>query len=108
MITALNNWSERCTLTLSDLEAQIRNIQASAAKREKEKRAAEHRIQALVAESRESEKKLDLPGRDVLPRRGYNKRSMVDTANVANDETMDVDEPSAAEEQKKRASKRKM
>ncbi|OAQ73466.1 COP9 signalosome subunit 7 (CsnG) [Pochonia chlamydosporia 170] len=108
LITALNNWSERCTLTLSDLEAQIRNIQASAAKREKEKRAAEHRIQALVAESRESEKKLDLPGRDVLPRRGYNKRSMVDTANVANDETMDVDEPSAAEEQKKRASKRKM
>lgn len=104
MIVALNNWSDKCTSTLGDLEAQIRNIRAAAATREKEKRAAEHRVQGLVLESRDSEMKMDLPAR-----RGYNKRSMIDAANtITSDETMDVDEPSAAEEQKKRSSKRKM
>lgn len=108
MIAALSNWSEKCASTLGDLEAQIRNIRAAAAAREKEKRAAEHRIQALVSEAWDSDKKKDLPGRDALPRRGYNKRSMVDATNVTSEETMDVDEPPAVEEQKKRSSKRKM
>lgn len=103
MIVALNNWSDKCTSTLGDLEAQIRNIRAAAATREKEKRAAEHKVQGLVTESRDSEMKMDLPAR-----RGYNKRSMVDAAAKTSDETMDVDEPSAGEEQKKRSSKRKM
>lgn len=108
MITALNNWSDRCTSTLSDLEAQIQSIRAAAAMRETEKRAAEKKMQALVGNSRESEKKKGSPGKDALPRRGYNKRSMVDAANPAHDEMMDLDEPPAAEEQKKRSSKRKM
>lgn len=108
MIAALGKWNDKCTSTLGDLDGQIRHMRATAVAREKEKRAAEQRIQVLVSESRESEKKSDLPGRDILPRRGYGKRSMVDAANVTSDETMDVDEPSAAEEQKKRSSKRKM
>jgi COP9 signalosome complex subunit 7 len=108
MISALSKWSEKCSSTLGDLEAQIRNIRVAAATREKEKRAAEKRTQTLMSESRESEKTTELSGREGLPRRGLNKRSMVDRANIASDETMDVDEPPAAEEHKKRSSKRKM
>ncbi|KAG8407653.1 hypothetical protein J3458_020395 [Metarhizium acridum] len=108
MIAALSNWSDKCASTLGDLEAQIRNIRSAATAREKEKRAAEHRTQALMLEAWDLDKKKDLPGRDALPRRGYNKRSMVDATNVTSEETMDVDEPPAAEEQKKRSSKRKM
>ncbi|GAO17205.1 uncharacterized protein UV8b_05465 [Ustilaginoidea virens] len=108
MIAALRSWSERCTSTLSDLEAKIAAIRAESAARDKEKRAADKRIQVLVSESRDSEKKHDLPSRDALPRRGLHKRVMVDAGNPANDDTMDVDESSAAEDQKKRSSKRKM
>ncbi|KAK2606409.1 hypothetical protein QQS21_003228 [Conoideocrella luteorostrata] len=108
MIEALNNWSHRCTSTLGDLEAQIQNIRTTAAARENEKKVADRKLQHLVGESREFERTKELPGRDALPRRGFNKRSMVDAANFGNDEIMEVDEPLAADEQKKRASKRKM
>lgn len=108
MIAALSNWSDRCTSTLSDLEAQIRNVRAAAAARQKEKQTAENKLQALVNEARDSEKKHDLPARDALPRRGFNKRTMLDAGNITADETMDVDEPFVPEEQNKRASKRKM
>ncbi|KHN96869.1 COP9 signalosome subunit 7 (CsnG) [Metarhizium album ARSEF 1941] len=108
MIAALGNWSDKCASTLRDLDAQIVNIRAAAVAREKENRAAEQRIHALVSEARDSDKKTDQPGRDALPRRAYNKRSMVDASNITSAETMDVDEPPAAEEQKKRSGKRKM
>ncbi|TWU73956.1 hypothetical protein ED733_004911 [Metarhizium rileyi] len=108
MIAALSNWSDQCTSTLGDLDAQIRNIRTAAAIREKEKRAAEQRTKSLISEPRDLDKKKDLPERDVLSRRGYNKRSMVDPTNVTGDETMDVDESATVEEQKQRSSKRKM
>ncbi|KAG6035814.1 hypothetical protein E4U41_005912 [Claviceps citrina] len=109
MIAALEHWSDKCTSTLSDLEAQIQTIRAAAAEREDEKSAAEARRQALVADEREWEKKqAGSWGKDALARRGLNKRSMVDAANLVHDETMDLDEPSVAEDQKKRSSRRKM
>lgn len=109
MIVALNHWSDRCTSTLSDLEGQIQSIRATALKRENEKRATEMKIQALVADAREAEKmKKGFSCKDALVRRGFNKRSILDAANPAHDETMDLGEPSTTEDQQKRSSKRKM
>ncbi|KAG5984897.1 hypothetical protein E4U55_002652 [Claviceps digitariae] len=109
MIDTLGHWSDRCTSTLNDLEAQIESIRATALKREKEKRAAEMKVQALVGEAREAEKKKKgLSCKDALARRAFNKRSMMVAANPAHDETMDLDEPSTTEDLQKRSSKRKM
>lgn len=108
MTAALNTWSDRCTSTLGDLEAQIEGIRSAAALRAKEKRAADDKLRKMMGELREPDKKTDVQSRDGLPRRGLNKRSMLETGNLASDETMEVDEPFLAEEQTKRVSKRKM
>ncbi|KND91209.1 COP9 signalosome complex subunit 7a [Tolypocladium ophioglossoides CBS 100239] len=108
MTTALNTWSDRCNSTLADLEAQIKSIRSAAAVRAKEKRAADDKLRKMMGELREPDKKMDMQGRDSLPRRGLNKRSMLETGSLAGDETMEVDEPFLAEEQMKRVSKRKM
>lgn len=104
MVSALKTWSERCTSTLDDLEGQVREIRAAAARREREKRAAQDKMQLLVSEARDPERK-----GEALPRRVLNKRSMMDAGSLGHGESMELDEPTAAaEEKKKRASKRKM
>lgn len=105
LVAALKTWSGRCTSTLDDLDAQMKSIRTAATTREREKRAASDKMQLLVAETREADKKGDAGAG--LPRRMFNKRSM-DAAGPAVNESMEVDEPFAAEEEKKRASKRKM
>ncbi|PNY20488.1 COP9 signalosome complex subunit 7a, partial [Tolypocladium capitatum] len=108
MITALNTWSDRCTSTLGDLEARIKSIRSAAAVRAREKRTANDKLRKMMAELREPDQRMDMQGRDGLPRRGLNKRSMLQTGDLAGDETMEVDEPILAEEQMKRVSKRKI
>ncbi|KAG6009152.1 hypothetical protein E4U21_003221 [Claviceps maximensis] len=109
MIVALDDWSDKCTSTLGDLEAQIQSIRAAALKRENEKNASDMVIQTLLVDAREAEKKKKgLACKDSLARRGFNKRSMLDGAHPAYDETMDLDESQVTEDQQKRWSKRKM
>ncbi|KAG6032151.1 hypothetical protein E4U19_005139 [Claviceps sp. Clav32 group G5] len=108
MIAALENWSEKCTSTLGDLEVQIQRIRDAALKRETEKGAAEVKIQALVVDEQDMGKK-DVLMKEGMARRGRNnKRCVGGAANPAHDEAMDLDEAPAAEEQTKRSSKRKM
>ncbi|OAQ83187.1 COP9 signalosome subunit 7 (CsnG) [Purpureocillium lilacinum] len=104
LVAALSTWSDRCTTTLDDIDAQINAIRANAVARAKEKRATDDKMQRLLGEV---EKKGDQHGRDGLPRRALNKRSMLETGNLEGDETMELDEPTG-EEQKKRVSKRKI
>ncbi|KAG5946546.1 hypothetical protein E4U60_004003 [Claviceps pazoutovae] len=108
MIFALENWSDKCTSTLGDLEVEIQRIRGAALKRETEKRTAEMKIQALVVDEQDKTKK-DVLMKEGMARRGrHNKRGVGDAANPAHDEAMDLDEAPAAEEQTKRSSKRKM
>ncbi|KJZ77515.1 hypothetical protein HIM_03239 [Hirsutella minnesotensis 3608] len=108
MIAALNVWSERCTTTLGDLEARIKDVRSAAAARDKEAKMADEKMNRLMGELKESDKHQDLPTRDSLLRRGFNKRSMLETGNPATEENMELDDPYLPEEQLKRASKRKM
>lgn len=108
MTAALNAWSDRCTTALADLEAQIKGIRYAAAVRARETKAGDEKLRRLMAEVRDTDKSLDLLGRDSLPRRGINKRAMLETGNSAVDETIELDESHLPEEQTKRASKRKM
>ncbi|KAG6087906.1 hypothetical protein E4U30_008188 [Claviceps sp. LM220 group G6] len=108
MIFALENWSEKCTSTLGDLEVQIQRIRSAALKRETEKRAAEMKVQVLVTDEQDKTKK-DVLMKEGMARRGrHSKRGAGGAANPAHDEAMDLDEAPAAEEQTKRSSKRKM
>ncbi|KAG5991757.1 hypothetical protein E4U52_003355 [Claviceps spartinae] len=108
MIFALENWSEKCTSTLGDLEVQIQRIRSAALKRETEKRAAEMKVQVLVTDEQDKTKK-DVLMKEGMARRGrHSKRCAGGAANPAHDEAMDLDEAPAAEEQTKRSSKRKM
>ncbi|KAG6085628.1 hypothetical protein E4U16_003431 [Claviceps sp. LM84 group G4] len=108
MIAALENWSEKCTSTLGDLEVQIQRIRNAALNRETEKRATEAKIQALVVDEQDMRKKDVLMGEGMAWGGRHNKRCVGDAANPAHDEAMDLDEAPAAEEQTKRSSKRKM
>ena len=108
MIAALDNWSDCCTNTLSDLEEHIANIRANAATRAKEKRIAADKIKSQMSDLSE-EKRGDGSGggRDVLARRGLNKRSMVEAGKARQSvDAMDVE--GVIETLEKRASKRKM
>ncbi|KAG6186400.1 hypothetical protein E4U10_000749 [Claviceps purpurea] len=108
MINALENWSEKCTSTLGDLEVEIQRIRGAALKRETEKRTAEMKIQALVVDEQDKTK-MDALMKENMTRRGrHNKRCVGGAANPVHDEAMDLDEAPAAEEQTKRSSKRKM
>ncbi|TVY71065.1 COP9 signalosome complex subunit 7a [Fusarium oxysporum f. sp. cubense] len=108
MATALKKWSDRCTTTLDGLDLQIKEIRTIAAARQREQRLADEKLQQLMNEQQEGigPRKYDLPNmtRD-LGRRGFNKRSVMDTGNLVDNDSMDVDE---AEEEKKRANKRKL
>ncbi|KAF5628444.1 ACOB [Fusarium sp. NRRL 52700] len=108
MAAALKKWSDRCTTTLDGLDLQIKEIRATAAARQREQRLADEKLQQLINEQQEGmgPRKYDLPNmtRD-LGRRGFNKRSVMDTGNLADNDSMDIDE---AEEEKKRANKRKL
>ncbi|CVL04365.1 hypothetical protein FPRO06_01558 [Fusarium proliferatum] len=108
MAAALKKWSDRCTTTLEGLDLQIKEIRTTAAARQREQRLADEKLQQLINEQQEGmgPRKYDLPNmtRD-LGRRGFNKRSVMDTGNLVDNDSMDVDE---AEEEKKRANKRKL
>ncbi|KAF5655576.1 ACOB-like protein [Fusarium sp. NRRL 25303] len=108
MAAALKKWSDRCTTTLEGLDLQIKEIRKTAAARQREQRLADEKLQQLINEQQEGmgPRKYDLPNmtRD-LGRRGFNKRSVMDTGNLVDNDSMDVDE---AEEEKKRANKRKL
>lgn len=112
MISALQNWASRCQSTLGDLEDQIKNIREAAATREKEKRASDKKLQALVQTVADTDKgaggMLSAFSRDNLARRSLNKRSMADPMAAAAAESMDLDDLYAADDAAKRASKRKL
>ncbi|CAG7558510.1 unnamed protein product [Fusarium equiseti] len=109
MTTALKTWSDRCTTTLSGVELQIKEIRTAAAVRQREQRSADEKLQQLMSEHQEGGggRKYELPSmsRDMMARRGFNKRSVMDVGNLVDNDSMDVDE---SEEEKKRASKRKL
>ncbi|GKU00873.1 cop9 signalosome subunit 7 [Fusarium langsethiae] len=109
MTAALKTWSDRCATTLSGVELQIREIRTTAAARQREQRAAEEKLQQAMFDQQEGMggRKYDLPNmsRDMMARRGFNKRSVMDVGNLLDNDSMDVDE---SEEEKKRASKRKL
>ncbi|KAF4994598.1 hypothetical protein FGRMN_5713 [Fusarium graminum] len=109
MATALKTWADRCTTTLSGLELQIKEIRTTAATRQREQRAADEKLQKLMGEHQDGNgpRKYELPSmtRDLMARRGFNKRSVMDVGNLVDNDSMDVDE---SEEEKKRASKRKL
>lgn len=110
MIAALDNWSDRCTNTLSDLEAHVKNIRANAAARTKEKRLAAEKLKAQMSDLAE-DKRGDGSGggRDVLARRGLNKRSMAEAGKAQHStDAMDVESVIDSLTAEKRASKRKM
>ncbi|KAK2002940.1 PCI domain-containing protein [Colletotrichum falcatum] len=127
MIRALHAWSSRCESTLEDLEAQIAGIRDAAARRQRDKADQEARLAMLVDEVRKDPE--TVAGRKLAVGHGgggergsgflghtsraqrYNKRgstSMMDnTAEDIDDEAMDVDEEDP-EQEKKRASRRKL
>ncbi|EYB27278.1 hypothetical protein FG05_01502 [Fusarium graminearum] len=109
MATALKTWYNRCTTTHSDVELQIKEIRTTAAARQREQRATDERLQQAMQDHQEGTggRKYDLPNmsRDTMARRGFNKRSVMDVGNLVDNDSMDVDE---SEEEKKRASKRKL
>ncbi|KAM0559421.1 hypothetical protein ACHAPJ_004449 [Fusarium lateritium] len=110
LTAALKTWADRCTTTLSGLELQIKEIRTTAAARQREQRAADERLQQLMSDAQEGgagPRKYELPNmtRDTMARRALNKRSVMDVGNLVDTDSMDVDE---SEEEKKRASKRKL
>ncbi|KAJ4310712.1 hypothetical protein N0V84_010823 [Fusarium piperis] len=108
LATALKAWSDRCTSTLGDLETQIKDIQTAAAARQKEQRAADDKLKQQVTDVQEGgSRAFGMTGltREIINRRGLNKRPVMEVGSLPESELMDVDE---SEEEKKRASKRKM
>ncbi|KAI8724644.1 PCI domain-containing protein [Fusarium sp. LHS14.1] len=108
LATALKAWSDRCTSTLSDLETQIKDIQTTATARQREQRAADDKLKQQVSDAQEgSARAFGMTGltREMINRRGLNKRPVMEVGSLPESELMDVDE---SEEEKKRASKRKM
>ncbi|KAM0430519.1 hypothetical protein ACHAPT_005868 [Fusarium lateritium] len=108
MATALKTWSDRCTSTLGDLETQIKDIRTAAAARQREQRAADDKLKQHVSDVQESAtRSFGMTGltREMMNRRGLNKRSVMEVGSLPESELMDVDE---SEEEKKRASKRKL
>lgn len=107
MIAALKGWSSRCTSTIADIEAHSETIRSAATTREKEQRMADEKLKRQM-EGLQALGKLGQGGRDVLPRRGMNKRSMFEGAGQPADEgSMDLD-PATWSELGARGSKRKI
>lgn len=117
LMKAMNNWSTRCTTTLEELDLQIKEIKLAAVKREKQRRAGQDKLQAAIAEVRETDPKGFGPGgsqqrtqsQDMLGKKMASKRgAAASKGNIGSLEIMDVDEPLMDEEKKKRVGKRKM
>lgn len=111
MISSLRAWSDRCSELLDDLDTHVADVQATAASRARHDKAAAERLKKAMGDMKEAEKKVDLGGgstRDMLARRGLNKRSILESGKAPAEEAMDLDGPHGAEDLKKRASKRKM
>lgn len=113
MISILGLWSDRCTSTLDDLEAQIQGIRDAAVERETEAAAAEQRLQEAIEEAKEGgDKKHDGQGgqqREVLSKRQFIKRAVAQSGVVIHPDAetlMELDEPAFLDE--RRSSKRKM
>lgn len=113
MISILGLWSERCTSTLDDLEAQIQGIHAAAIERETEAAAAEQRLQEAIDGLKEGgDKKHDGQGgqqRDMLSKRQFIKRAVAQSGVTSHPDAetlMELDEPAFLDE--RRSSKRKM
>ncbi|KAF7541340.1 hypothetical protein G7Z17_g11985 [Cylindrodendrum hubeiense] len=100
---AVQTWADRCTSTLEDLETQMKDIRNVAAVRQRDQRAADDKLQQLMADAPDA-RKYEVAGltREMIARRGFNKRSVMEVANLVDNESMDVDEP------EERANKRKM
>lgn len=81
----------------------MKDIRTAAAVRQRDQRAADDKLQQLMAETPDG-RKYEAAGlsREMLARRGFNKRSVMEVANLVDNESMDVDEP------EERANKRKM
>ncbi|KAK7223833.1 hypothetical protein V2G26_011836 [Clonostachys chloroleuca] len=103
MTSILSTWSGRCSSTLAELNEQISNIRASAALREKEKKAADEKIKSLITDAKENDSRAD-HHRDAL-RRTFNKRAI--TGGGGRGDDMELDEP-FENEPKGRSSKRKI
>lgn len=103
MTSILSTWSGRCSSTLAELNEQISNIRASAALREKEKKATDEKIKSLITDAKENDSRAD-HHRDAL-RRTFNKRTI--TGGGGRGDDMELDEP-FENEPKGRSSKRKI
>ncbi|KAL7927173.1 hypothetical protein ACQKWADRAFT_99905 [Trichoderma austrokoningii] len=109
MISALQGWSSRCQSTLGDLEEQIKSIRDVATVREREKRASDRKLQALVDTVSEEKSMLSGYPRDNLARRAISKRSMADpTGTESSTDLMDIDDLHSIDDVVQRASKRKL
>ncbi|KAL7939141.1 hypothetical protein V8C35DRAFT_285839 [Trichoderma chlorosporum] len=113
MISALQNWADRCQSALGGLEEQIKRTRDAAITRETEKRASEKKLQGLMESLGELDKgggnMLSAYQRDNLARRGVGKRTMGDPLGAAaSSESMDLDDLLGPEDPAKRASKRKL
>lgn len=106
MISVLQTWADRCTSTLGSLDTQMKDIRAAAALRQREQRTAEDKLQKAMAEMQDPTARPGIDSRQGLARRGYNKRSVMDVAQLTENENMDLDDPE--EEPSRRVSKRKM
>ncbi|KAI1641379.1 hypothetical protein F4809DRAFT_586220 [Biscogniauxia mediterranea] len=127
MLASLRAWSGRCTDTLSDLEAQIAAIRATAAQRHADKRAWDATQTKLVEEEQNAEHSIHGRGQNVILNRAlrgsrFGKRSSGSLEpGLDDDEAMDLDEEEPDDEYgsngggaslggpgKKRASRRKL
>jgi COP9 signalosome complex subunit 7 len=107
LVAALRLWSAKCSDTLADLDARTARIRAAAAVREREKRAADEKLQAAMAEIEKKAKTSGGHSHDAMTRRALNKRAMGPAAALLSEESMELDEP-FQDEEKKRVNKRKM
>ena len=101
MLNSLREWSGRCTSTLEDLEAQIANIKAAAAKRHADKKAWTEKTAKLVEEEKNAEQGLHTPRQGAILNRAltriqgqrFGKRGSGSLeANADDDEAMAVDD----------------
>lgn len=107
MISILDRWSDRCTSTLEDLEAQILSIRTAAMEREIETAAAEKKMQDAIEELKESSETKKHEGHTTgLTRRGFMKRAVGGPGHSQDAESMELDEPAYIDD--RRSSKRKM
>ncbi|KAL2755035.1 hypothetical protein ACRALDRAFT_1071622 [Sodiomyces alcalophilus JCM 7366] len=123
LVAPLRTWSDRCTTTLGDIEAQAADIRANAARRHRESAARDAKLAQLVNEvkglpSAQDGASAGERSRRAGPRttlyslrggrgRTLNKRAsnLMEGPDAPDEEAMDVDQE---EEEQKRASRRKL